>query len=457
MADSSYYEENEDINTWDQAEQRVGEAFELYETGLMQQALDKLNEAITLNPGCGDWHFNMGLTLDGLERYEEALVCYQHALELAPDDVEILNCLAVDYTRTTQYDLALSIFERIEKLDPSFEPAYCNRIITYTEMEQYDRAEQMFYLAQELNPDCPICFYNIGNALFTRGQYARAAWCWEKTAKLEPAHPQIYYRIAQACWADGQNDKAKEYFLDALRQNPGSPEILLDYGVFLLEKEQPRKAEEKFNWILELEPDYAPAMFYQGEIRRLENDFQTAACWYRRAIRADRELAGPRFRLARILLWQNQPDEVADLLKEELQLSCDDQQILLMMGRMLLNLGEHNEAIHCFLRVLDANPRQGQAYFGMAVVLMQKHDAEGCVQFLEQAIELDVAITAAYTCAAMIYCNQKNFRRAAEVIERAKSVTGNTWRLRLWTAKIALQSFRQNAMETLANSLSRIV
>jgi tetratricopeptide (TPR) repeat protein len=456
MSNSSYYEEDEDLNTWDQAEQRVGEAFELYETGLMQQALDKLNEAITLNPGCSAWHFNMGLTLDGLDRHEEAIVCYQHALELSPDDVEILNCLAVDYTRTTQYDLAVSIFERIEKLDPSFEPAYCNRIITYTEMEQHEKAEQMFYLAQELTPDCPICFYNIGNSLFTRGLYARAIWCWEKTAKLEPAHPQIHYRIAQACWADGQYDKAKEHFLEELRQNPGNPEILLDYGVFLLENGQTQKAVEKFNWILELQPDYAPAMFYQGEVRRIEGDFNTASYWYRRAIRADQQLAGPRFRLARILLWQKQSDEIADLLKAELRLSCDDQQVLLLTGRMLLSVGECDEAVNCFLRVLDTNPEQGQAYFGMAAVLMQKHDTEGCVQFLEHAIGLDVKIAAAYTCTAMIHCSQKNFQRAFEVIEKAKAILGTNWRLRLWTAKIALQACREKIMEYLGACLPRL-
>jgi tetratricopeptide (TPR) repeat protein len=197
-------------------------------------------------------------------------------------------------------------------------------------------------------------------------------------------------------------------------------------------------------------------MFYQGEIRRIENDFTTAAYWYRRAIRADQNLAGPRFRLARILLWQKQPDEVADLLKEELRLPCEDQTVLLLTGRMLLSLGECDEAVNCFLRVLDANPEQGQAYFGMAAVLMQKHDAEGCVQFLEHAIGLDVNIMAAYTCTAMIYCSQKNYLRAAEVIKRAKAVTGNNWHLRLWTAKIAIQALKQNAIEHLANTLPRL-
>jgi tetratricopeptide (TPR) repeat protein len=123
---------------------------------------------------------------------------------------------------------------------------------------------------------------------------------------------------------------------------------------------------------------------------------------------------------------------------------------------MLLSLSECDEAVNCFLRVLDANPQQGQAYFGMAAVLMQKHDAEGCLQFLEHAISLDVNIPAAYTCTAMIYSSQKNYQRAAEVIEKAKAITGNTWHLRFWTVKITLQLLRQNAINCITNSLPRL-
>jgi hypothetical protein len=92
----------------------------------------------------------------------------------------------------------------------------------------------------------------------------------------------------------------------------------------------------------------------------------------------------------------------------------------------------------------------------MAAVLMQKHDAEGCLQFLEHAINLDVTIPAAYTCTAMIYCSQQNFNRASEVIEKAKAITGNTWHLRFWTIKIALQAVRQKALDCLFNSLPRL-
>ena len=176
-------------------------------------ALDHLVEAIDINPINSSWHFNAGLILDAMERFDEAITTYQEALDLAGDDPEILNSLAVDFTRVGKYDLAISTFERIEQLDSGFEPGYCNRIITYTEMHQHDKAEEMFYLAQQINPDCPICFYNIGNSLFCRGRYKKAIWCWERTASLEPAHPQINYRIAQAHWVDGNQDLALAHFL----------------------------------------------------------------------------------------------------------------------------------------------------------------------------------------------------------------------------------------------------
>lgn len=436
MAESSYYEDDSSLNGWEQAEQRVTEAYEFYESGQMQDALDKLNEAVTMNPGCVAWHFNRGLTLDAMDRYEEAIACYQQALELAPSDTEILNCLAVDYTRTVQYDLAVATFEKIETIDPSYEPAYCNRIIAYTEMEQHDKAEQMFYLAQQINPECPICFYNIGNSLFSRGNYVRAIWCWEKTAELEPTHPQIHYRIAQACWADGQINKARDYFLRELRRNPGHIDVLADYGVFLLEQGHINPAAEKFRWILELRPEFAQAMFYLGEICRLEENLSEAMAWYGKAKTTETQLAGPRFRMAQILMWQDRPDGVADLLREEIKLACDDEQVMLSIGQMLIRLGEYNDALPCFLRVLDSNSEQGKAYFGISAILMNRRDLEGCLQFLEHAIGVDVRVLSAYLGAALIHSRQNNYQRAFEILYKAKSLLGSSWRLRFWMVKV---------------------
>ncbi len=285
---------------WDTAEQKAAQAFELYEQGQTADALKAIDEAIEIDPTNSRWYFNKALAFDSMNRFEDAIECYGTALSNCSDDIEILNCLAIDYTRIGCYDMAITTFEQIEDIQPDFEPAYCNRIITYTEMGNHEMAEQVFYQAQQINEDCPLCFYNLGNSFFVQGLYSRAIWCWEKTASLESSHPQIHYRIAQGYWAVADNDRAYTHFIDELRVNPGDVDVIFDFGIFLLHCGDIDSAKEKFKRIIEIYPDFAPAVHYLGEIEFNFQNVQAAQRLFARALELDSVLAGPRFRLAQM-------------------------------------------------------------------------------------------------------------------------------------------------------------
>ena len=278
-------------------------AYELYEDGKMAQALVALERALEVNPTNSAWHFNKGLTLDAISRFEEAIAEYELALELSPDDLEILNALAVDYTRTGLYDRALQTFEYIQQLDPKFEPCYCNRIITYAEMGQHDLAEQMFYLAQQIDEDCALCYYNIGNSLFARGEYKKAVRCWLRTAELEPTHPadQLSHRPGLLVRRRPGHRPASTSW-PSCGSIPGDVEVIMDFALFLLETGDLDSAKEKFHRILELDPDFAPALFYLGEIALDQGDPDRAAELFEEALKKDPTLAGPHYRLAQCAL-----------------------------------------------------------------------------------------------------------------------------------------------------------
>ena len=403
-------------NEWDQAEQMATEAFELYEDGRMQQAMEKLSEAIELGPEHAEWYFNMALTLDGLEQYEEAVGYYQQALDCMPDDVEIMNCLGVNYTRTAQYDLALSIFEQIERLDPSFEPAYCNRIIAYTEMEQYNRAEQMFYMAQQIAPDCPLCYYNIGNSLFTQAEYERALWCWDKCAELAPDHPQIHYRLAQVCWVSGKGERGREEFLIELRSNPLAMDVLLDFGLFLLESGDLDSAREKFSRALEYDPTCATAHFYLGEIYRTQQVVTKAVRCYLSAMKFDEELIGPRFRLAEVAFAAGDERETRQMLRDEFQLALEDADVLTAMGWMFLKIGDLTDASNCFMQALNETDDNGESFFGLGMSLAIHGDYEGAAECIEQAIALEPPRPELRLCAGWIYYQLEKWDQVAEYL-----------------------------------------
>ena len=106
------------MNDWSNAEKRAEHAFQLYERGRWAEAAAELQAAIDVNPFNPAWHFNLALTLEAMEAYDKAGTAFREALDLAGDDVEILNCLGVNMTRRGLYAEALEYFERIDQIDP---------------------------------------------------------------------------------------------------------------------------------------------------------------------------------------------------------------------------------------------------------------------------------------------------------------------------------------------------
>ncbi len=437
--------EGMEFGSYDKAENTANKAFELYEEGEMSLALEALNSALEINPANSAWHFDKGLALDAIHRFEEAIEEYETALELAPGDLEILNSLAVDYTRTGQYDRAIETFEYIQELEPNFEPSYCNRIIAYTEMGMHDQAEEMFYLAQQVEPGCALCYYNIGNSLFVRGEYKKAIGCWRKTAELEPTHPQIHYRVAQAYWADGAYEPAGEYFLTELRQNPGDVDVIFDYGLFLLEHRDIEAGKEKFNRVLEFNPNHAPALFQLGEIAWRAGDSEQALTRFNEALRYDDMLPGPYYRLAQMALLEDKRQKARAYLISELRNTTDHPQVLTSLGSMFLAVAEVDEippapsqhaeqervsssratnsdldrATHCLLRAVELDESSADSYHYLGLISALRGLLRDAQEFFLHALSIDPDHVQALHAAACAAFQLERFDEAEEYLNRA--------------------------------------
>ncbi|MHC4744510.1 MAG: tetratricopeptide repeat protein [Planctomycetota bacterium] len=449
--------EDMEFGYYNEAEQKARRAYDLYEDGKMSQALNELETAITINPSNSSWHFNKGLTLDSVNRFEEAISEYEIALQLNPNDLETLNSLAVDYTRTGQYDLAIDVFEQIEEINPEFEPSYCNRIITYTEMEQHDLAEQMFYLAQQVNPDCALCYYNIGNSLFVRGEYKKAVRCWLRTAELESEHPQINYRIAQAYWCEGDHERAGEYFLAELRTNPGDVEVILDYGLFLLELGQIESAKEKFNRILELDPDSATALFYLGEIALDNNKHSRAAELFKQALSKDNTLMGPRYRLAQCAFVKGQNQKATGYLLAELRQAPQDPHILTSIGSLFLKIGEADHAATCLLRAAESDSTNAEAYYLRGLNSAIQGRFEDAAEFIGHTLDIEPQNIRALRDSAIVHLAMGQTLAASEKIAKARMIAADDPQLKKLERQIKLAHAARGASDFVRHSLSSLI
>ena len=98
----------------------------------------------------------------------------------------------------------------------------------------------------------------------TRSMFDKAIYCWQKTLDLDERHPDVRIRIADAYWKKGELEAARQHFLAGLRQDPGNTEALLDLGELLLEMGQVDEAGEKFRRAIELSPEDPSGYFCHG-------------------------------------------------------------------------------------------------------------------------------------------------------------------------------------------------
>src|SRR3954467_1338318 len=118
------------MSDWNDAERRVERAQELFEQRKLHEAVEELRAAIAINPYNPGWFYNLGVTLDELERAEEAIDAYKQALEIEPGDLQTMNRLGMDLHRVGRLKQAIKTFEKIENIDPTLAPAFRNPTIS---------------------------------------------------------------------------------------------------------------------------------------------------------------------------------------------------------------------------------------------------------------------------------------------------------------------------------------
>ena len=435
-----------DTNDWNDAEQRVERAQELFDQRKWQEALDELLLATTINPYNAGWFFNIGLTLDEMGRLDEAIDAYRRALKIEKDDVQALHHLGTDLQQTHRFAEAIETFEQIEAIDPSIESAYCGRILCYSELDQHEKAEEMFYLARLYRAHCPACYFNMGCSLADRGLYDKAIFCWTKTLdfsvsgggsgggsggsgsgnggaigassggdnsssnhgdlgtppnvnysasnypnseEFNDLYGEVHVRIAQALWSKGELEDARQHFVLGLRQDPGNTGTLLDLSDLLVEMDRWEEAGEKIRRAIELAPEDPAAHFCFGRWLLHRQRDERAIASLKRSLELDPTWPGAHLLLGEAHYRRKELPEACQHLRAELLLRPDEPQMLMDLANLLIDVGETRPAVACLKRLTQLRPEHTAAWqnLGVAHCLRGRYD-EGIGALLE-ALRLD--------------------------------------------------------------------
>ncbi len=404
-----------ETNDWNDAERRVERAQELFEQRKWPEALAELRAATSINPYNASWYFNIGLTLDEMGRFDEAIGAYREALEIDSDDVQALHHLGLDLHQVGRFEDAIKTFNRVQIIDPSYEPSYCARIITYSELGDHERADEMFYLARLYKEHCEQCYFNIGVSLAARGQYAKAIFCFNRTLDRHDDWPEAHFRIAKAFHLKGDLEQARRHYLSGLRQDPGCVDALLDLAELLIEMQRLDEAGEKIRHAIELVPEEPNCHCAHGRWLLLVDRPVEARSALLKALQLDPTCHNAHLCLGKIDLQAGEIESARGHLRSELLLRPEDPRTLYDLGNLALDVNDTRSALGCFKRITQTHPQDVSAWLNLGVTHFLRNRYSDGIAACERALQVDPQHLAGHFNLALALSHRRDFNRAIAV------------------------------------------
>jgi len=139
------------------------------------------------------WH-NLGVSLFGIKKYDEAINSYKKAIELKPDKYKAWDAMGIAYGRQQNYSEAVKAYSAAIKINPDDWQTLYNRGNAFYYLDQDDLALTDWQKASELNPELSQAFYNQA-CVYGRMRDAQKAL--ENLEKAIDINPQRYKELAK--------------------------------------------------------------------------------------------------------------------------------------------------------------------------------------------------------------------------------------------------------------------
>ncbi|NQT01334.1 MAG: tetratricopeptide repeat protein, partial [Planctomycetes bacterium] len=199
--------------------------------------------------------------------------------------------------------------------------------------------------------------------------------------------------------------------------------------------------------ILELEPDFAAALFYLGEISFSNRDFKRALELFSRALQKDNTLAGPCYRLAQYALMKEQEAKARAYLVSELETFPEDADTLVSMGSMFMKIGELDYAMHCLLRAVDIDSANADAYYFLGTIRAMKGEYGDAAEFFVHALDIRSEHIPTLRDSAFVYLAMGKLADAAKNISLASSLSPDDPQLKALGRQVFAARVKQRVVD----------
>lgn len=336
----------------------------------------------------GFWH-NKGVSFAALKRYEEAIGCYDRALQIDPQYTFAWIGKGVALDELGRGEEAIGCYDKALIIDPRDDTTWSNKGITLRELGRLQEAINCFDRALAINPQNIHAWSNKAGVLRKIGRLEEAIICHEKALAIDSRFVNALTGKANALYGLGRHKEAVSCYDKALAINPRDADTWTRKGTALLALGQHKEEMDCYNKAIEVDPQYALAWALKGDILDKLGQREEAISHYNKSLAIDPRNAIVWFNKAKALLPLGRFEEGLGVLDKSLTIDPQNKIAWIFKGAVLSDLGRVEEALECCDKALAIDPRDEQAWFCKGSWLGPLGRHEDAIKHYENALAIN--------------------------------------------------------------------
>ena len=188
-------------------------------------------------PRTDEW-IRKGIFSFSLTKYEEALECFERAIEIDQKYAYAWINKGVSFYQLGKYNGALECFERAIEIDQKYAYAWINKGVSFYQLGKYNGALECFERAIEIDEKYAYAWINKGKSLIHKGRYQDAIKSFERAIEIDENNVEGWINKGLTYYLLNEYDRAIKCFNQSLKIIPPNDGALYFRGCSKVKKGQ---------------------------------------------------------------------------------------------------------------------------------------------------------------------------------------------------------------------------
>jgi tetratricopeptide (TPR) repeat protein len=353
---------------------------------------------------------------------EEAIECYDKALNLVPDLADSLDAKGRALIDLDKYEEALDYFDRALRIKPKVARIWNNKGLALEFSEKFDEALKCYEKAIEIRPKIMVPWSNKGRILYILGRFDEAISCYDKAIEIKPNNAYAWNGKGEAFISDEKLEEALICFDRALSIDNKYALAWQNRATSLFDLEKYEESQTCYSKAVELDPESYESWARKGSALYELHKYEEALDCCRKAIGIDSEYTYAWFIKGNVLNELGKYEEAMNCYEEVVKLNPEYSYAWIRKGHAFHDAKNYEEALKCYDRAIDLDPDETFFWRNKGEVLYDLKRYDISLDCYNKAIELEPKSSESWNGKGEALKALGREKEAEEALKRAKEL-----------------------------------